>query len=72
MTLAASADTDSDLTAILARQRAAFLRDGPPSPADRRRDLMKLKHALLAHRNDLVAAVNADYGHRAEQETLLL
>lgn len=69
---AISADADIDLTATLARQRAAFLRDGPPQLADRRRDLMKLKEALLARRDDFVAAVDADYGHRAEQETLLL
>ena len=69
---AISADADIDLAATLARQRAAFLRDGPPPLADRRRDLMKLKEALLARRDDFVAAVDADYGHRAEQETLLL
>ena len=31
MTTMTQIDTDSGLTAILARQRAAFLRDGPPS-----------------------------------------
>jgi coniferyl-aldehyde dehydrogenase len=41
-------DTNSGLTATLAHQRAAFLRDGPPTLAERRRDLLKLKDAILA------------------------
>jgi len=65
-------EIESDLIATLAKQRAAFLRDGPPSLSDRRRDLMKLKHALLDRQDDFVAAVNADFGHRARQETLML
>jgi coniferyl-aldehyde dehydrogenase len=59
------------LTAILARQRAAFLRDGPPSLQDRRRDLMKLKQAIIAREDAFVAALNADFGHRSRDETLL-
>jgi len=34
------------LSAILERQREAFLRDGPPSLARRRADLAKLKQAV--------------------------
>ncbi|MGI8853005.1 MAG: aldehyde dehydrogenase family protein [Methyloceanibacter sp.] len=62
----------SDLTATLERQRAAFLRDGPPTLKRRRHDLLRLKDALLAHQDAFVAAINADFGHRAKQETLLL
>jgi coniferyl-aldehyde dehydrogenase len=65
-------DTDNGLTATLARQRAAFLRDGPPSLAERRSDLTKLKDAILAHQEEFVAALNADFGHRSRQETVLL
>ena len=57
---------------VLDRQRAAFLRDGPPSLAARRRDLMKLKNALLARKEEFVAALDDDFGQRARQETLLL
>jgi coniferyl-aldehyde dehydrogenase len=60
------------LSALFDRQRAAFLREGPPSLAQRRDDLMRLKAALLAHREDFVAAIDADFGHRARQETSLL
>ena len=63
---------ESALFLILDRQRAAFLRDGPPSLAARRRDLMKLKKALLARKEEFVAALDDDFGHRARQETLLL
>jgi coniferyl-aldehyde dehydrogenase len=72
MTMMTSIDIDRGLTAILARQRAAFLRDGPPPLAERRRDLTRLKDALLAHREDFVAALNTDFGYRSTQETLLL
>ena len=64
--------TRSGLTATLERQRAAFLRDGPPSLAARRRDLMRLKDAVLARQGEFVTAINADFGHRARQESLLL
>ena len=36
------------------------------------RDLLKLKNALLARSEEFVAALDADFGHRARQETLLL
>ena len=38
------------LPALLARQRAAFLRDGPPSLARRQANLKKLRAAVLARR----------------------
>jgi coniferyl-aldehyde dehydrogenase len=62
----------SGLTATLERQRAAFLRDGSPSLAARRRDLMRLKDTVLARQEEFVTAINADFGHRARQESLLL
>jgi coniferyl-aldehyde dehydrogenase len=64
-------DSNGGLSATLANQRAAFLRDGPPSPQDRRRDLLKLKHAILAREEAFVTALNADFGHRSREETLL-
>jgi len=54
---------------LLHRQRSAFLRDGSPSVARRRADLDTLGAAVRAHRQQLVAAVNADFGHRSGQET---
>jgi coniferyl-aldehyde dehydrogenase len=63
--------TEDGLTATLVRQRTAFLRDGPPTLAQRRSDLTKLKTALREHREDFVAAINSDFGHRPRQETAL-
>jgi coniferyl-aldehyde dehydrogenase len=57
---------------LLARQRAAFLRDGPPSLAERRANLTKLRAAVLARQRDLEAAVDADFGHRSRHETAIM
>jgi len=56
---------------ILANQRSAFLRDGPPSARARRDSLLRLKRLLLDHQADFVAAVSADFGHRSPHETIL-
>jgi coniferyl-aldehyde dehydrogenase len=46
-----------ELDKILARQRAAFLRDGPPSLSERRTDLNKLRAAILARRAEIERAL---------------
>jgi coniferyl-aldehyde dehydrogenase len=60
------------LSVLLARQRAAFLRDGPPSLAERREHLKKLRAAVLARKADLEAALDADFGHRSRHETAIM
>ena len=45
------------------------MRDGAPSLERRRDDLLKLKTAILAHRKDCEAAINADFGNRSAHET---
>jgi coniferyl-aldehyde dehydrogenase len=60
------------LSRLLARQRAAFLRNGPPSLAARRGNLKKLRAALLARRADFEAALDADFGHRSRHETTMM
>ncbi len=65
-------DAARALHATLALQRAAFLRDGPPTLQQRRADLTKLKDAILARQDDFVAALNADFGHRSRHESLML
>src|SRR5688572_8412152 len=67
-----ASDTDRALQTALARQRAAFLRDGPPTLKQRRADLAKLKDAILARQAAFVAALDADFGHRSRQESLML
>src|SRR5262245_15833882 len=57
------------LPRLLARQRAAFLHDGPPTLEQRRANLKKLRAAVLARRAELEAALEADFGHRSRHET---
>ena len=68
----AAPSPDRDLHATLELQRAAFLRDGPPTLKQRRHDLTKLKEAILARQDQFVAALDSDFGHRARQESLML
>jgi coniferyl-aldehyde dehydrogenase len=60
------------LPGLLARQRAAFLRDGAPSLTQRRTNLRKLRAAVLARRGALEAALDADFGHRSRHETAIM
>ncbi|MBY5865333.1 coniferyl aldehyde dehydrogenase [Rhizobium leguminosarum] len=57
---------------LLAGQRAAFLREGAPSLAQRRADLAKLRAALIGHRKAIEDAINADFGHRSRYETAIM
>jgi coniferyl-aldehyde dehydrogenase len=65
-------DASRALHDTLARQRAAFLRDGPPTLKQRRADLKKLKDAILARQDAFITALDADFGHRARQESQML
>lgn len=57
---------------LLARQRAAFLREARPDAAARRAALAALATALRTHEAALIAAVDADFGGRPAAETRLL
>ncbi|WP_314957622.1 coniferyl aldehyde dehydrogenase [Bradyrhizobium cosmicum] len=57
---------------LLARQRAAFLRDGAPSLAQRRADLAKFRATIIGHRKAIEDAINADFGHRSKYETAIM
>lgn len=69
---AALPDSGCDMAATLDRQRVAFLDEGPPSLADRKLRLKRLRDAVLAHRCELAEAVSADFGHRSRYETDIL
>ena len=60
------------LPGLLDRQRTGFLRHGPPSLAERRTNLKKLRAALLARRSDFEAALDADFGHRSRHESAIM
>ncbi|WP_043358736.1 aldehyde dehydrogenase family protein [Belnapia sp. F-4-1] len=55
----------------LAALRAAGARDGAPDLARRRALLGKLAAVLLRRADDVAAAIDADYGGRSPEETLL-
>lgn len=57
---------------LLAAQRAAYLRDGAPSLAQRRSDLKRLKAALIERRSDIEKAINDDFGNRSRHETAMM
>jgi len=61
-----------NLSTILANQRLAFLRDGPPTLEQRRADLKKFKLAMIARRREIEEAINTDFGHRSRHETAIV
>ncbi|NRO95339.1 aldehyde dehydrogenase family protein [Paraburkholderia sp. NMBU_R16] len=62
---------DAALGDLLHAQRAAFLRMPYPDWAQRASHLKALRAMLLDHRDALAAAVDADFGQRANAEVLL-
>ena len=59
------------LTEQLNQQREAFLKKPCPSASERREWLQQLKQALLSHQEDLIQAIDSDFGGRSRHETLL-
>nr|WP_245223936.1 coniferyl aldehyde dehydrogenase [Rhizobium halophytocola] len=57
---------------MLAAQKQAYLRDGPPDLGARLSRLKALRGAIIARRSALEDAVMADFGHRPVAETALM
>jgi coniferyl-aldehyde dehydrogenase len=72
MNAIASVISSQPIDEILARQRAAFLRDGSPTLSARKADLRKLRAAILARKEEIEHALNADFGHRSRHETAMM
>lgn len=64
--------TSADLSRILDRQRAVFVRNGPPGKVQRRADLRRLKAEILKRRAQIVHALNTDFGQRSERESAIV
>ncbi|NHN83217.1 aldehyde dehydrogenase family protein [Acetobacter musti] len=64
--------TPADLHRTLDRQRAAFLRAGPPDLKQRRADLRRLKAEILKRRIEIVRALKTDFGQRSERESTIV
>jgi len=69
--LAADVSNVTDLDRIFAAQQTAFLNNPVTSASDRVRHLNQLKASLVAYKNRIIQAVNADFSARAADETLL-
>ncbi len=57
------------LLADLRAQKQAYLKQPCPGYQQRRSDLLAMKRLLIENQQELIAAVNQDYGSRAEFET---
>lgn len=64
-------NNEQSLTSILAQQKQEYRLSPAPSIHYRKEQLTALKKALLSHQDELVAALNKDYGQRAKQDSLL-
>jgi len=59
-----------DLESTLQLQRAAYFAAPYPTFEERKADLLQLKAFVVDNRDAIVSAINADYGHRSEHESL--
>ncbi len=72
LTMNTSENTDSrELSTILADQKQAYLNAPNLSAKERVAQLLTLKSALLSYQDNLVDALNQDYGQRPKQDTLI-
>jgi coniferyl-aldehyde dehydrogenase len=67
----ASTGAADELRATLGRQRAAFLKDGPPTLEQRRADLARLRAAVRDKADAVAEAISADFGNRSRHESLI-
>lgn len=65
----AAVDAASALRSILEHQKAAHLRDGAPSLAQRRERLDRCITLLISHRREIEDALNTDFGSRSKEAT---
>ena len=60
-----------ELSSILTGQKQAYRSAPNPSVKERTAQLSALKSALLSFQDDLVNALNEDYGQRPAQDSLI-
>ena len=59
------------MQSVLKRQKEAYARAPMPSLQQRKQQLATLRALLIEHRDAIAAAINADFGARSADETLL-
>lgn len=63
--------TPERMRSLLDRQRTAFMQEGTPTYETRLDRTNRLIALLVDNQNEIVSALNADYGHRSAEGTLL-
>ena len=61
----------SDMTTVLAAQRAAFMAELPVSGAVRKDRINRVKALLVENAERIAGAVSQDFGHRSREQSLL-
>jgi coniferyl-aldehyde dehydrogenase len=61
----------AEMNHVLARQKAAHLRDGPPSAEKRIAWINSCIDLLVGHQTEIAQAINADFGSRSPDATAL-
>ena len=59
------------LNRLFTQQREAFRQNPMPSLTERKENLKRLKRALISHKDELLEAIDRDYGCRSADETML-
>lgn len=72
MAVSAESSSSFDPAVLLARQRNAFVSEGPPSMQQRKARLARLRAVVLAYRREVEEAVSVDFGHRSRHETAIM
>ena len=67
----AGTDFEARMSQILARQRQAHIKDGPPSAEKRIEWLDRAIALLVGHKDAIADALREDFGHRSVHATLL-
>lgn len=62
--------TSDDIRTLLDRQRAAFLKDGPPSAALRIDRINRAIGLLVDYQDEIANALNEDFGNRSKHQSL--
>jgi len=62
---------ENDAQRVFNLQRQAYLRRPYPSFEERRENLDKLERILVDHSTEIAEAINADFGHRAVEESMI-
>ena len=63
--------SQQDIAEILDRQRAEFLREGPPTLTERLKHLEALRSQVVKYQDRMGEVLSEDFGNRSRHETLL-